>query len=60
MATERYCPDCDEETKQRLVAPADAPQGPKYQCLACPERREIEAMLSEKADESDQEVSNSA
>ncbi len=44
MATTRYCDDCEDETPHRQVSPADVP-GETYSCLACPERKEIEAML---------------
>lgn len=45
MSTQRWCDDCEDETPHRQARPSSAP-GPTYQCLVCPERKEIEAALS--------------
>lgn len=43
-STERWCDGCEDETPHRQISPSNAP-GSTYQCLACPERIEIEAVL---------------
>ena len=42
--TNRWCSDCDDETRHRQVGGPET-RDSEYQCLACHERIEIEAAL---------------
>ncbi|WP_135828547.1 hypothetical protein [Halorussus halobius] len=46
--TYRECEWCGEKTPHRQVAPSDVP-GKTVECLACPERVEVEAALADKS-----------
>lgn len=54
----RWCDGCEDETPHRQVGDSSAP-GPTYECLACPERMEIEAALETDGGEDVHELENS-